>query len=95
METRRPGAIARLLVALVGLYQSTSALRAPRCRFSPTCSYYAVEALMTHGAVRGVALTTRRILRCHPFHPGGHDPVPPTGTATSPSDESSRDAAVA
>ncbi|MQA24981.1 MAG: membrane protein insertion efficiency factor YidD [Micromonosporaceae bacterium] len=51
-----------------------------RCRFYPTCSAYAVEALRTHGALRGVALTIWRLLRCHPFHPGGHDPVPPAPT---------------
>ena len=47
------------------------------CRFHPTCSEYARQALMTHGLFRGSWLALRRILRCHPFHPGGHDPVPP------------------
>lgn len=95
MTERRPGPIARVLIALVGLYQSTSVFRAPRCRFSPTCSQYAIEAVTAHGALRGLVLAIRRILRCHPFHPGGLDPVPPAGSATSPSDESSRDTAVA
>lgn len=47
------------------------------CRFAPTCSEYAIEAVRSHGVVRGGWLTTRRLLRCHPFCEGGHDPVPP------------------
>jgi len=50
---------------------------APTCRFHPTCSAYAVEAVHVHGVFRGVAMATWRLLRCHPFHPGGFDPVPP------------------
>ena len=46
------------------------------CRFHPTCSSYAIEALTEHGALRGCYLSTRRILRCNPWHPGGYDPVP-------------------
>ena len=48
----------------------------PRCRFHPSCSHYAEEALRRHGAVVGAFLSLRRFLRCHPFHPGGYDPVP-------------------
>ena len=48
-----------------------------RCRFYPSCSAYAMEALATHGAWRGLRLTLWRLLRCQPFHPGGYDPVPP------------------
>lgn len=50
------------------------------CRFEPSCSTYALEALDVHGPFRGLYLTARRILRCHPFHPGGFDPVPPDHT---------------
>ncbi|AKC84136.1 hypothetical protein IMCC26134_12755 [Verrucomicrobia bacterium IMCC26134] len=46
------------------------------CRFTPSCSHYAIEALHAHGALQGTSLAARRLLRCHPWHPGGHDPVP-------------------
>jgi len=50
------------------------------CRFYPTCSEYVLEALRAHGFAKGLALGTWRVARCHPFHPGGYDPVPPPGT---------------
>jgi putative membrane protein insertion efficiency factor len=53
-----------------------SPLLPPACRFIPTCSQYAIEAVNAHGAARGLYLALRRFLRCHPFHPGGYDPVP-------------------
>jgi putative membrane protein insertion efficiency factor len=75
---RRVGPFARLLMLLVtGYRRFLSPLLPPTCRFTPTCSAYALKALQTHGAVRGSWLTVRRIARCHPFHPGGYDPVPP------------------
>ncbi|MGI8537036.1 MAG: membrane protein insertion efficiency factor YidD [Mycobacteriales bacterium] len=70
--------LTRLLLAVVAGYRHwVSPLLGPRCRFAPSCSAYAAEALVIHGAGRGSWLAVRRIARCHPFHPGGHDPVPP------------------
>jgi uncharacterized protein len=69
--------IRRALVLLVQLYQRlVSPALPPACRFYPSCSAYAVEALERHGALRGTFLAVKRIGRCHPFHPGGVDPVP-------------------
>ena len=66
-----------LLIALVQLYRwFVSPLLGRNCRFYPSCSSYALEALERHGAVRGSLLATRRICRCHPWNPGGFDPVP-------------------
>ena len=68
---------ARALLAVVRAYSRwISPLLGPHCRFAPTCSAYAAQALQVHGAGRGSWLALRRIARCHPFHPGGHDPVP-------------------
>jgi len=68
--------IARLLVRLIDLYRSTAPVRTPRCRYFPTCSEYAVEAVERHGAARGSWLAARRLGRCHPFGSFGFDPVP-------------------
>jgi putative membrane protein insertion efficiency factor len=69
--------IAQVLIFLIRVYQWTlSPLLGPTCRFEPSCSRYTVECLRLHGAARGSYLGIRRILRCHPFHPGGYDPPP-------------------
>jgi putative membrane protein insertion efficiency factor len=67
----------RLLVGAIRLYRaSLSPMLGPSCRYQPSCSSYALEAIERHGAWRGLGLALRRILRCHPFHAGGWDPVP-------------------
>lgn len=66
-----------LATLLIRLYQWTlSPLIGPACRFHPTCSQYALEAIRLHGAFRGGVLALKRLSRCHPWHPGGVDPVP-------------------
>jgi putative membrane protein insertion efficiency factor len=67
-----------LLIGVIRLYKRLISPLLPRaCRFTPTCSVYAVEALATHGAWRGLRLTTWRLCRCHPWGGHGYDPVPP------------------
>ena len=62
---------------LIRAYQLTlSPLLGPRCRFYPSCSQYALEAVRAHGALYGCWLALRRLSRCHPWHPGGYDPIP-------------------
>ena len=65
------------LIALIKLYRTCiSPFLPPHCRYYPTCSEYAVQAIQHHGACRGSALAAKRVCRCHPWHPGGYDPVP-------------------
>lgn len=71
-------AVVALLVAPIRVYRYALSPLLPRvCRFHPSCSLYAMEALSVHGPARGSWLALRRLLRCQPFHPGGLDPVPP------------------
>ncbi len=74
----------QFLIALVQGYRwFLSPWLGSACRFTPTCSAYALEALQTHGAGRGSYLSGRRLLRCHPWCEGGHDPVPPAANSTT------------
>jgi putative membrane protein insertion efficiency factor len=73
------------MAAVAGYRRFISPLLPPRCRFEPSCSAYALEALRVHGAARGLWLAMARIARCHPFHPGGYDPVPPRDGTGKPS----------
>lgn len=68
----------KILIGVIRFYKKCiSPLFPPVCRFQPTCSQYAIEAIQTHGAAKGCWLALRRLLKCHPWHPGGYDPVPP------------------
>jgi putative membrane protein insertion efficiency factor len=69
--------LARALILMIRGYQVTvSPLLPSACRYTPSCSRYAVEAIERYGALRGTWMGARRVLRCHPFHAGGYDPVP-------------------
>lgn len=75
----------RALMAAVGFYRTAiSPLRPPSCRYLPTCSEYALDAVRVWGPGRGTWLAVRRLLRCHPWHAGGHDPVPSRPDALHP-----------
>jgi putative membrane protein insertion efficiency factor len=86
----RTGAAAATAVAVIRVYQRTASPLLPvllgpacGCRFYPTCSHYAAEAVATHGVLRGGWLAARRVLKCTPLHPGGNDPVPAAGRGPS------------
>ena len=84
LPSRGPGIAASAAIGLIRIYQATASPVLPAifgpsygCRFYPSCSHYAAEAVAVHGALRGTYLAARRIVKCTPFHPGGNDPVPP------------------
>ncbi|QTN01469.1 membrane protein insertion efficiency factor YidD [Sediminibacillus dalangtanensis] len=67
----------RLFILFIKVYQKViSPIKPPTCRFYPTCSQYGLESLEQFGVIKGGFLTIKRLLKCHPFHPGGFDPVP-------------------
>lgn len=75
----------RLPYYFIWLYRRVvSPFLVPSCRFTPSCSIYASDAYRRHGLAKGTWLTTRRLLRCHPWHPGGYDPVPPVSGVQTP-----------
>jgi putative membrane protein insertion efficiency factor len=78
VQVLRAGSIAVLRGLVYGYQLTLSPYLGPACRFHPTCSHYALQALADHGPLYGLWLTLRRLLRCHPWHPGGIDEVPPT-----------------
>jgi len=79
-----PDVIGRLFIALLRFYKRfISPLLGPRCRFVPSCSEYAMAAIARHGPLHGSWLAARRLGRCHPFHPGGFDPVPEKAAPSS------------
>jgi len=84
LAPRAQGIAATAAIGLIRLYQNTASPALPAifgpsygCRFHPSCSHYAAEAVATHGALKGTYLAARRVVKCTPFHPGGNDPVPP------------------
>jgi len=84
LETYTESAMRTLLIGLIRGYQYLiSPILGNHCRFYPSCSHYAAEAIQGRGPVQGSWLAFRRLLRCHPWHPGGFDPVPGTSDETS------------
>jgi putative membrane protein insertion efficiency factor len=79
----RVSVLARALMLPIRAWRLISVHLPPRCRFHPSCSQYALEALATHGAGRGSWLAIRRVGRCHPWHDGGLDPVPPAARSAN------------
>jgi putative membrane protein insertion efficiency factor len=75
----------KLIMLPIRFYRAfISPIKPPTCRFYPSCSQYGLDAIEEHGALRGSWLTVKRICKCHPFHPGGLDPVPPSSKRPSP-----------
>lgn len=68
--------IKKIAVFFIKIYQKATFFKAPSCRFYPSCSNYGIEAIEKYGIIKGGWLTAKRLCRCHPFNPGGYDPVP-------------------
>ena len=84
-KDERRDSMKRVLMGGIRFYQKViSPMKPATCRFYPTCSHYGMEAIERHGAVKGSYLTTRRLLRCQPFHPGGLDFVPEPESVREP-----------
>jgi len=66
----------KLMILLIIMYRKATFFKPASCRFYPSCSSYSIEAIEKYGVIKGGWLTAKRILRCHPFNPGGYDPVP-------------------
>lgn len=82
--------LSKILIGCIRIYQyAISPWLRPSCRFQPTCSSYSIEAIQTHGALKGFFLGARRILRCHPWGDSGYDPVPPVDHMLSQSQKHS------
>ncbi|MDV6316511.1 membrane protein insertion efficiency factor YidD [Idiomarina sp. HP20-50] len=82
-------ALRTIPIALIKVYQwFISPLLGPRCRFYPSCSHYACEAIQKHGTIRGIGLAAVRVGKCHPAHEGGYDPVPPAKQDAKPENNS-------
>ena len=90
---RRSAGVWVLVVLLTAYRRLVSPLLPPSCRFYPSCSAYALEAVQVHGALRGSWLAARRLSRCHPFHAGGLDPVPPARSRPADPIDSARELA--
>jgi uncharacterized protein len=76
--------IKRVVMGVISWYRGViSPMMAPHCRYTPSCSAYTLEAVERFGVARGLLMGARRVLRCHPFHPGGYDPVPGSTPSTA------------
>lgn len=83
---------AKILILLIKFYRLViSPMLGPRCRFNPTCSQYGLQAIQTHGAIKGGWLTLKRVLKCHPLSAGGDDPVPPAVSCRCGDNKSHKD----
>lgn len=68
--------IKKILIRLIKVYQKyISPMKPPSCRFYPTCSQYTIDAISKYGIIKGISMALRRLVKCHPFNPGGYDPV--------------------